>query len=388
MENFEKKLELVLAKLNKEIDLDWSEIAEELGLNCSSDHLRKVSYGIKECYDYFNSKTKEQLGEEEYQKLIKKELELKKEKIKIQDMRTQLNKEIREQARKENLGEILEDKMNEFHMQPRMINDKYVLHKGSEKQAILQISDIHYGETVDIFLNKYDSDICKKRINYLIDKTIEYCQMNDINILNVFMLGDLISNEHYTTIRLANRENTIEQIIGVSELLSEAIMKLSEHIPFVTIGMTCGNHERVHDKKDNLNKDNLTGLIKEFLMLRLANVSNITFLENKYDDELITANILGNFVVGTHGDKVDKKQMSYQLSSLINEKIDILLVGHFHEIQTQVHHETLVVRNGSVVGSNEYSRNLNLHTRPCQRLLIISRDGCDCIYDIKLDKQD
>lgn len=80
--------------------------------------------------------------------------------------------------------------------------------------------------------------------------------------------------------------------------------------------------------------------------------------------------------------------MSYQLSSLINEKIDILLVGHFHEIQTQVHHETLVVRNGSVVGSNEYSRNLNLHTRPCQRLLIISKDGCDCIYDIKLDKQD
>lgn len=132
--------------------------------------------------------------------------------------------------------------------------------------------------------------------------------MNDINILNVFMLGDLISNEHYTTVRLSNRENTIEQIIGVSELLSEAIMKLSKYIPFVTIGMTCGNHERVHDKKDNLNKDNLTGLIKEFLMLRLANVSNITFLENKYDDELITANILGNFVVGTHGDKVDKNK--------------------------------------------------------------------------------
>ena len=47
----------------------------------------------------------------------------------------------------------------------------------------------------------------------------------------------------------------------------------------------------------------------------------------------------------------------------------------------------IIVRNGSVVGSNEYSRNMNLHTRPCQRLLIISEDGCDCIYDIKLDRK-
>ena len=54
---FEKKLELCLQKLNREIDLDWSEIVELLELDCSSDHLRKTAYGIKECYDYFNSKT-------------------------------------------------------------------------------------------------------------------------------------------------------------------------------------------------------------------------------------------------------------------------------------------------------------------------------------------
>lgn len=382
---FEWKLRLCLAKLNKELDEDWSELIDILELDMSPCHLRKTAYGIKECYDYFSSKTKEILEEEAYQKLIKKELDLKIEKVKIQDMRTQLNKEIRNLARAKNLGEILEEKIKELDMQPRIVND-IPLYDNKEKQACLVLSDIHYGETVDIFLNKYDTNICKQRMNHLINKTIEYCRLNEINILNVFMLGDLISNEHYTTIRLSNRENMIEQIIGISELLSESMIKLAKEIPIVTIGITTGNHERVHQKKENLNKDNYVTLIKEFLTLRLANVSNIIFMENKYDNEIITANICGLNIVGTHGDKTDKKQATYQLSSLLNQKIDILLVGHYHEMATQVHHETTVIRNGSMVGSNEYSRNLNLHTRPTQRLLIVSEDGCDCIYDIKLDR--
>lgn len=385
-EQFEKKLKLCLQKLNKETDMDWIEIVHELGLDVSSDHLRKTAYGLKEYNDYIKSKTPEMIGKEEYEKLLEKEIEIKKEKVKLQDLRTQVNKQVREFARKENLGEILEKKIEELNMQPRVINDEVKLYSNKEKQGVLIISDVHYGETVDIFLNKYDSDICKQRVNYLIDKTIEYCKLNSINILNVFMLGDLISNEHYTCIRLFNRENMIEQIIGVSELLSESMMKLANNIPMVTIGITTGNHCRVHKKGENLNKDNYITLIKEFLMLRLQNVSNIVFMENKYDNEIVTANICGLNIVGTHGDKTDKKQATYQLSSLLNQKIDVLLVGHYHEMATQVHHETTVIRNGSVVGSNEYSRNINLHTRPCQRMLIVSENGCDCIYNIFLDK--
>jgi len=50
--DFEYKLRLCSLKLNKEIDLDWSEIVELLGLTISSDHLRKLSYGYKECEQY------------------------------------------------------------------------------------------------------------------------------------------------------------------------------------------------------------------------------------------------------------------------------------------------------------------------------------------------
>ena len=52
--DFEYKIRLCNAKLNKEIDLDWIEIVQLLGLSCSSDHLRKLAYGYKECADYIN----------------------------------------------------------------------------------------------------------------------------------------------------------------------------------------------------------------------------------------------------------------------------------------------------------------------------------------------
>lgn len=52
----EYKIRLCNAKLNKEIDKSWEEIVELLGLDCSADHLRKVSYGLKEFLDYDNER--------------------------------------------------------------------------------------------------------------------------------------------------------------------------------------------------------------------------------------------------------------------------------------------------------------------------------------------
>ena len=51
---FEYKLRLCKAKMNKDIDLDWAEIVELLGLDVSADHLRKTAYGILEYDEYIH----------------------------------------------------------------------------------------------------------------------------------------------------------------------------------------------------------------------------------------------------------------------------------------------------------------------------------------------
>ena len=384
---YEYQIRLSLGILNKEVgyeELEWEDVKELLGSTKHRDSLRKEAYGLKIYDEYIKSKTKEMIAQEEYDKLLSKELEIKKEKTKLQDLRTLINRQSRELARKENLGEILENKLES--LPTNVINMNTVERETSHKDGIAVWSDWHFGEGVDIFLNKFNPDICRDRVNYLVDKTIEYSKLNNIDKIHIFLLGDLISNENYTTIRLLNRENLMEQIVNVSQIVSEAIYKISCEVPYVTVGFTTGNHCRVHPKGENLNKDNYTTLIKEFVKIKLNNVSNLIFLENEYDNEIITANVCGNFVVGTHGDKLNKKQASYDISSLLNKKVDVLLVGHFHEMATEVNHDTVVVRNGSLVGSNEYSRNMNLHTRPCQRFLIVSKNGVDCVYNIFLDK--
>ena len=380
--DYEYCFRLSYAKVREGLDIDWQEIVNLCNLNWSADHCRKTMIGAIRHQDYIDSKTKEQLESEQYEKLIQKELELKKEKVKVQDLKTQVNKQIRELARKENLGEILEEKLDKLPKQ--MINMNYINHTPSKKQGIAMISDVHYGMEVDNFLNKYNPDIAKERMNYLTDKIIEYSKLNNLDVMNVCLLGDMISGEQYLSVRLENRENLINQIINVSELLSEAIYKISLNVPFVTVSIADGNHERVYNKKENLNKDNYTELIRKFLELKLKDISNITFTENIYDNNIISFECCGNTVVGLHGDKCKKDKVNYEMYNMLNKKIDIILMGHFHQISQDICYETIVYRNGSFIGTDEYARNLNLNTYPTQKLLIVSEIGVECCYDIRL----
>ena len=311
---FEWKVRLSLMKLNKETDLDWAELLDILGLDMSPDHYRKLSYAYKEYSEYINSKTKEMIAKEEYEKLLQKELEIRKEKVKLQDLKSQVNKQIREMARKENLSEILEDKLKQLDMQPRIINDSYKQRVTSNRDMVCLISDIHYGIKTTNALSPYDSDICKQKMNYLIDKTIAFSLENDVDKLYLMVLGDEISGLIHNTTRLEQREDVISQVIEVSELLYESIVKLANNLPFVVVGLAQGNHSRVMaDKKDSLEQENFTRLIKEFLKLRLTNVSNVLLLENKFDESIIELNIRGYNLIGLHGqnDRLNKLILDY-----------------------------------------------------------------------------
>ena len=384
MNNFEKKLELCLQKLNKEIDLDWMEIVELLNLDCSADHLRKTAYGMKETYDYFNSKTKEMIAQEEYEKLMEKELKIKKEKVKLNDLKAQLNKQIRELARKENLGEILEKKIEELNMQPRIINDEYKQRVTSNRDMVCLISDIHYGIKTTNALSPYDSDTCKQKMNYLVDKTIKFSLENDIDKLYVLILGDEISGLIHNTTRLEQREDVISQVIEVSELLYETIVKLANSLPFVVVGLAQGNHSRVMaDKKDSLEQENFTRLIREFLKLRLANISNVILLENKFDESIIEINIRGYNLIGLHGQN-DKLTNVSKLTEMFDKKIDYVCFGHYHNAKEFESNKTEVIVNGCFSG-DDYSKRLRLYNKPIQKLLLFDDTGKIATYNINLD---
>ena len=384
---FEWKLRLSLMKLNKETDLDWCELVELLEMDMSADHYRKLSYGYKEYDDYIKGKTKEMIAQEEYEKLLAKELEIKKEKVKLQDMRTLVNKQVRELSRKENLGEVLEKKLTELEMQPKIINDEYKNRVTSNRDMVCLISDIHYGIKTTNALSPYDSDICKLKMNYLIDKTIKFSLENDVDKLYVMILGDEISGLIHNTTRLEQREDVISQVIEVSELLYESIVKLANNLPYVIVGLAQGNHSRVMaDKKDSLEHENFTRLIKEFLRLRLANISNVLLLENVFDEGIIELNIRGYNVIGLHGEN-DRLNNLDRLIEMFDKKIDYVCLGHYHQSKEFETNKTEIIVNGCFSG-DDYSKRLRLYNKPIQKLLLFDDTGKIATYNINLDFYD
>ncbi|EOE7167563.1 hypothetical protein KWL52_006945 [Clostridioides difficile] len=380
------RIRIRLAKVNKEIDLDWGEIVELLGLECSPDHCRKVSYGLKEAFDYLNSKIQDNSTQEEIDKINEKILELKKIKVQLSDERSLVNKKIREYSRIDNIIDLFNNKIDDISLHKPFLSDSsYKDYETSNQEAVMLISDIHYGlETINAF-NRYNSEIFKIRIQCLKDKVIEYSKLHKVKRLHVMLLGDLISGHIHNSIRLENRENIVEQIIEVSEILSEFIYELSKEIDKIIVYSAGGNHDRVLPKKDeNLDKDNFTLLIDEYIKLRIKSLGNVIFQENIYDNDIIVAKICGNTCFGTHGDKDKMSTAIPKLTSLIKLIPDYIFMAHLHNCKEDSYGESEIIVNGSFSGTDTYAKNLRLSSYAMQKLMIFNDDGRLCTYNIKL----
>lgn len=379
---FEWKLRLCLAKLNKEIDEDWSELIDILGLDMSSDHLRKTAYGMRETYDYFNSKTKEMLEEEAYQKLINKELEIEMKKVKVRDMTNALNKKIRATAKKDDLGDILKEKMEELKQIKPLETNLFIPTETSGKDGIMFISDIHMGSNVDNILDKYNPDICKEKMMYYVDKVIQYGKENKIDKLYILIGGDIVSGIIHDTNRYESRLNIIEQITEASEMLSEAINILSNHFYCFT-GLVLGNHDRVVAQKDkSLENENFALLIDKFIKLRLENNPKVIFIDKK-DEGILEIDIKGHKCICVHGHN-DRDASLDRLIEMFDYRPDFIFKGHDHKARIFEKNRTTVICNGAFSGE-EYSKNARLYNKPQQIFSIFNEEGMICNYFINLN---
>lgn len=384
IQEFEKKLDLCLKKLNKEIDLDWIEIRDELGLSCSYDHLRKLAYAYKEFNDYIRIKSKDSLSNDEYNKLLEKEIEIKKLMTKLSDMRVLVNKETREQARYEQLLFMLNDaisRLDDIKLDSVSVRDS---NKG-RKECVMCLSDIHYG--IDIFnkWNIYNSEIAKSRMNKMVNKTIEVGKSNGCKVCHIFIGGDLVNNNIHLTSRLSNRETITAQIVGVSELISQAICTLYGEFNYVVLHMVSGNHDRINpSKSENDYADNFVNVIKEFIKIRIKELDNVIINDNEDGHDIVKFNVCGKSIVGLHGDKVSSKHIIQRLNSMY-DRVDYVLCGHVHHEKMDSFSNSKLITIPSFSGMDEYARQLALYNNPSQKILVLENGSNDeLIYTVDL----
>lgn len=359
----------------------WDKIADILnsilGHNYSSSTYRKKFTAFSKMLEANENLI---LDDDNYKdELNKLKEEIYKERCKLSDANREKNRYLREQSRTEIIINEMKHVIN--NMKPFNYK-KYKYNFGTNLEASLLLSDLHYGLTVDNPVNFYDESICVDRLNQLRDKVIERCRQHKVDKLNVCILGDDISGLiHFGTIAENNRD-VITQCIEVSEILSNFIMQLRENLPKIVVYTTIGNHSRVWQGKANgTTKENYERVVAEFLKLRLAPY-DINVIDSSKGDYIETE-IAGRTIVMTHGDKDPITQATANFTKLLRKPIDEIYMGHLHAHKEFDDCNTQVIINGSLVSTDDYALSLRKHTDAVQLLRIYGEDIC--CYRLKLE---
>ena len=311
---------------------------------------------------------------------------IKKERVKLRDERTQIGADVRKIAREESIKEIALEcasliENRKFLYQPLSIEDN----RGGSKSAILELSDWHYGINVDSYWNTYNPDIAKYRISKLRDEVIRYINFHDVKDLWVVNLADLICGRIHLTLRLQSRIDVITQIMEVSEILAEFLNDLRNTGCEIHYVSCLDNHSRIEpNKKDSIDFESLTRITDWYLVKRLDGV--VHFHENKYSQDIITFEVGGYKVAGIHGDKDKPNEVVKHITMMTHSHYDLILTAHLHHFSCDEQNETVVISNGSLMGTADYAEKLRLSSRPSQNLIIVSdKSVCEAIHRIILD---
>ena len=158
----------------------------------------------------------------EREELIQYSINLKKKLQRTQDTlrieRKALRFENRASQHVENLLEDLIDSVPKCKIQP----NKYEV-CDNNKSGIIQLSDLHIGERVDLANNKYDFDTAKKRLNMFFNEAITEFKLKSITNVFILLTGDLINLDTHMDKKITNEACRSEAMTKAFEMLSACI---------------------------------------------------------------------------------------------------------------------------------------------------------------------
>lgn len=393
MEN-ESKLDhhkrLVFGKLvDKTLsDVDYAELSKYVyGKELSSDVARREMYGSRYTLDLVTEEAMDTLSSSYVLDEIEAQrIELRKDRQKMFDQRNALSKLIRERSRQEELNEILTDALLRGDLPTLNYEQNSVV--ASNNDLLVSLNDIHYGAEYENYWGAYNSDICRKMMCNYLDSIIHIAETHGSENCIIWENGDAISGNIHTSIRVTNKENVIEQITGVSELIAEFIAELSEHFKKVKFVSVSGNHSRLSpNKDDSLPEERLDDLIDWYLSARLQNFANVEIGYGKrIDPTMYVFQLRGKNYCGIHGDWDAGVSKVQSIQTMVGQDLYAILSGHLHHNKVDTVQGVKTVMAGSFQGMDSFCVQKRIFGQPEQMVCVCTEDGIICHYDIPLSK--
>lgn len=347
---------------------------------------RKKYQAAKKFYDEIFSQQGDDDFKKEQEELLR---EIKKEKIKLRDERTESNRGIRIEARVENKLDYLEDiisKQGKIDYEPLKPEERKAIQVKSDNDLIVMLSDLHIGQTFASAWGHYNLEIAKDRIQQYLNKIIEIKDRHNSENCFVTLQGDMISNSIHKSIAITNRENVIEQVIEASEIVTSFLAELSKYFNKITVASVVGNHSRIDKKEDALKDERLDTIIEWYAKNKLENFENIEFVD-AFDNTFTSFVVRDKHYFVVHGDYDQMNQSGLaKLSMMAGFFPYCVLFGHKHFPATTEINGIKLVQSGSLPGSgDDHTIELRLSGKPSQTVLVCTDKGIECNYTIELD---
>jgi len=259
-----------------------------------------------------------------------------------------------------------------------------------DAEAVLVFADWHYGMVTDNIWERYDTQVCRYRVERLVERAVERIRLNKCHRLHVVLLGDAAHGSIHTSARVASEELTCDQIMQVSEIMAQAISVLADEVEQTVVHATYGNHLRtVQNKNDSIHADNMERLIPWWLEQRLRDRSDIVFPESEYY-EFLYFSVCGYNICAAHGDLDNVKNAGKTLHTLFAKKyssdIDYVVLAdkHHKEEFEELGIESMIAP--CLCGTDDYANGKRLYSTPAQLMMVFRPGvGADACYQIKLN---
>lgn len=375
--------------VDRTIDDDYEELSERLfgEGNCfNSSEVRKRMYGMKAIIEAIERDGEAAIQDEDKLSVLdSKRFELQKERQKFFDQRNALNKLLRERSRQEELNEILTEAVLSGNL-PQLSYQRVEI-EPTDNDLLVSLNDIHYGANVQNYWNTYNSDVCREMMCRYLDRIIAIGETHRSENCIVWANGDEISGNIHQSITVTNKENVIEQIKGVSELIAEFLAELSKHFRQVVFVSVAGNHSRIDPNKDRaLVSERLDDLVEWYLGARLQNFENVQIGigSEKVDDTMYLIDIRGKTYCGVHGDFDGSASKVQSLQTMARKPLYAVLSGHLHHNKMDEVQGVKTIMAGSFLGMDDYCVQKRIVGRAEQMVCVCDADGVRCSYGIPL----
>ena len=319
--------------------------------------------------------------------LLRENVRYRKEKQKAQDVTRIERKGFREHARIENAVE-------EYSKELKKLFEKNRLHKLTKSHKIskravgvIQFSDVHFNELVELQNNRYDFKVASQRCQYFVEKASAYFKVNGVSQVVVALTGDLMNSDRRLDELLNQASNRANATFLAVDIMQQVILDLSSRFN-VSVANVVGNEGRANKElgwSSQVATDNYDYTI--FNCLRyLFKDSKVHFIDG--DPSELVINVAGQNLLMIHGHGAVGAGVEKSINQICGRysmkgiRIDYVIFGHVHSARVG----DCFGRSSSMVGANDYSEKaLNLGGRASQNAYVFyengNRDG------IKIDLQ-